>query len=53
MKNLKEMIEEMSKYEWDENKIKSWWNDAVESQGITETFEEYVEIFYNNGLYLN
>lgn len=45
----KEMLKEMSKYGFDEQKIKLWYNDTDKEV----TFDEYIEYFYYSDVYRN
>lgn len=45
----KEMLKEMSKYGFDEQKIKLWYNDTDKEV----TFDEYIEHFYYSDVYRN
>lgn len=50
MKEMKieEMLKEMEKYGWTEERIKDWYEDTDKSI----TFEEYIKNFYESDYYM-
>ena len=47
--SVKEMLKEMEEYGWDENKIRTWYEDSDKEVD----FEEYVKFMYMSDIYIN
>lgn len=47
--SVKEMLKEMKEYGWDENKIRTWYEDSNKEVN----FEEYVKSMYMSDIYIN